>query len=288
MQPLSLLGRRKKWLLLVVVLVVVFGLLWALSPYWHPCQRRLRVVARTLTEIWQDPQLVAQVTSPENYEWLLRNRIKVPLTCPRHPQNPYQLFPAPHIAVADLHPDGKGFAVQVLYRRGEMVLRVIPWSPPPEKAMAATNFLLDLVAALLEPLLRVFSRVLPPRSLPDCSMNLRNVGLALLQYVQDYDDRFPPMDNPDILPAMLYPYVRNLQVFLCPTTNHAYQPNPHLSYKSLAQIYAPSQTPAVHDSILHPDGYRNTGFVDGHVKLVSPQEWQRLQPYYRFPEKPHP
>jgi len=55
-----------------------------------------------------------------------------------------------------------------------------------------------------------------------CLSNAKQLTIALLMYVQDYDERLPPHAyvpaNPDTaLPFLLLPYIKNRQVFRCPT-----------------------------------------------------------------------
>jgi len=109
-----------------------------------------------------------------------------------------------------------------------------------------------------------------------CSSNLKQLGLAFTQYVQDNDERMPPThadyDNPDGGLGFvgwggdIYPYVKSAGVFACPddptsqgtygTTEISYAFNESLygnetwdayfsgagTYHSLSQYTSPSQT----------------------------------------------
>lgn len=89
--------------------------------------------------------------------------------------------------------------------------------------------------------------------------NAKQIGLALLMYVQDYDETFPP--NTDIQSALM-PYLKNEWVFNLPGTNFVYLMN----LQTLASIDAPAQTMAGY--IQTPYG-RAVIWVDGHVTWES-------------------
>ncbi len=279
--------------LFVLIAFAVFAM-----GIFHPCRRRLSSITATLKEIWQEPETIARLKTAEEYEQILRKRVRVPLACPLNPNQTYQFFPTADIVLADIHAEGKGFAIQYRWRLGKVSFRVTAWSLLDPKANAVTpvtspSFFQQLLETLFgwtETLFWWIDLVFPdsPRLVDGCPNRLQNVVMALLQYVQDYDERFPPMHNEALLQDLLYPYIRNPQVFFCPLTRHDYQPNPNLSYRHLWDIMEPAKTPVLHDAVLHPDGGRMTAFTSGHAKLVLPSEWQQLQPYYRFPHRSHP
>jgi prepilin-type N-terminal cleavage/methylation domain-containing protein/prepilin-type processing-associated H-X9-DG protein len=80
-----------------------------------------------------------------------------------------------------------------------------------------------LLAAILFP---VFSRVRENARRSSCQSNLKQLGLAFIQYSQDSDERLPlgmnvkpgpdsPMDNRGGWAGQVYPYVKSAQVFRC-------------------------------------------------------------------------
>lgn len=86
--------------------------------------------------------------------------------------------------------------------------------------------IIALLAAILFP---VFSRVRENARRSVCQSNLKQIGLGLLQYVQDYDDRYPiawygsGSGGPKNLSAgkyfwtdAIFPYVKGEQVYNCP------------------------------------------------------------------------
>lgn len=80
--------------------------------------------------------------------------------------------------------------------------------------------IIAILAAILFP---VFAKAREKARQSSCMSNLKQIGLAQLQYVQDYDERFcPQMDwlnsgtyHPWV--DRLFPYVKNAQVFSCPS-----------------------------------------------------------------------
>ena len=86
--------------------------------------------------------------------------------------------------------------------------------------------IIAILAAILFP---VFARARESARRASCLSNLKQLGLAIVMYAQDYDDTFPgcaswtssPWYNPPYYSVgfkpTIMPYVKNAQVFLCPT-----------------------------------------------------------------------
>lgn len=111
--------------------------------------------------------------------------------------------------------------------------------------------IIAILAAILFP---VFARVRENARRASCQSNLKQLGLGLLQYTQDYDERYPSVTNgqSDLInagalqywPYAIYPYVKNTQVYLCPneaTTNAvSYIANNYIGLQSNAIITDPT------------------------------------------------
>lgn len=114
--------------------------------------------------------------------------------------------------------------------------------------------------------------------------NLKQIGLALTQYAQDHDERFP---NARHWMDALVPYLKDKTVFFNPfqpgMRHYGYALNRNCSGKSLAAFSAPAETIFVFDSTLSTRNASDTGqslraipfgsyigsnylYVDGHVK----------------------
>ncbi|MCX7600071.1 MAG: DUF1559 domain-containing protein, partial [Armatimonadetes bacterium] len=85
--------------------------------------------------------------------------------------------------------------------------------------------IIAILAAILFP---VFARAREKARQASCASNLKQIALAVLMYCQDNDEMFPvvpePWPNPprQYLPVdLLNPYVKNVQLWLCPTTQYS-------------------------------------------------------------------
>lgn len=147
-------------------------------------------------------------------------------------------------------------------------------SPNPHRGFTLIELLvvIAIIAILAAILFPVFARARENARRSSCASNLKQIGLGLLQYTQDYDERLPMVDPYDDSPAggpnlcytrgpndvfsdgywargglcqvwanLVMPYVKSTQIFDCPsrnktyTTNNpptAYGMNIYLSYKS--------------------------------------------------------
>jgi prepilin-type processing-associated H-X9-DG protein len=76
---------------------------------------------------------------------------------------------------------------------------------------------------------------------------------------------------------MLYPYVRNTQIFLHPKTGRPYLPNYKVSRFYLGAIENPAATFAFFEDAPDVEGKRNVAFADGHVKAFAEAEFQRMR-----------
>jgi prepilin-type processing-associated H-X9-DG protein len=71
-------------------------------------------------------------------------------------------------------------------------------------------FIVGIVAAILYP---VFLQSKSNNSRISCLSNMRQLGLGMMMYAQDYDERFPPSER---WMTVLDPYVKNKRPFVCP------------------------------------------------------------------------
>jgi prepilin-type N-terminal cleavage/methylation domain-containing protein/prepilin-type processing-associated H-X9-DG protein len=106
--------------------------------------------------------------------------------------------------------------------------------------------IIAILAAILFP---VFARARENARRASCQSNLKQLGLATMQYAQDYDDGFPNLRlksaqvpvggfwdtsaNTDTWywPQILYPYHKSNQVFFCPSApdgGTTYKDQPHI------------------------------------------------------------
>ena len=80
--------------------------------------------------------------------------------------------------------------------------------------------IIAILAAILFP---VFARARENARRASCSSNLKQIGLGVLQYIQDYDERFPKISTPvAAAPPVgwadtIQPYLKSVQIFKCPS-----------------------------------------------------------------------
>ena len=113
--------------------------------------------------------------------------------------------------------------------------------------------------------------------------NLKQLGLGMMMYAQDYDEVLPPMKDAATMKKSLMPYVKSEQIFISPITKDAYRPNPILSGKKLAHIANPAAMVSIYEASPAPDGTRGVAFVDGHAKRIKEAEWPRLKQASKIP-----
>jgi len=130
--------------------------------------------------------------------------------------------------------------------------------------------IIAILAAILFP---VFARAREKARQASCLSNVKQLGLGLMMYVQDYDERYlgSIYSQSQTAPAetfwghCVYPYVNNEMIFICPTgggrgskapltyNNWTFPVRPHygwntrLAFKSLAEVQKPADTVALAD-----------------------------------------
>ena len=123
--------------------------------------------------------------------------------------------------------------------------------------------IIAILAAILFP---VFARAREKARQSSCLSNVKQITLAVLMYVQDYDERFSPSmwrlngERASFI-MFMYPYVNNLQVFDCPSQSlrstysycgsRSYGVNERLWQARLAAVIQPSQTVMIGDHTPH-------------------------------------
>jgi len=82
--------------------------------------------------------------------------------------------------------------------------------------------IIAILAAILFP---VFAKAREKARQASCLSNVKQISLAFMQYIQDYDERFPgyafgsyTADPWIIWPDQMQPYVKNWQVYRCPSS----------------------------------------------------------------------
>jgi len=172
----------------------------------------------------------------------------------------------------------------------------IPTQPSRKKnavvgILVAAVIVLSLVGIAWKPFQQAREKV---RQL-ECLSNLHQIGLGVVQYCQDYDERMPLAYN---WADAVDPYIRNVGLYQCPSRKNlkiGYAYNRHLNGISMEQISQPTETVCLFESNLggsNPSDYGESwieggvhlggnfvSFVDGHTKWYSWTWKQHLQFY---------
>lgn len=139
--------------------------------------------------------------------------------------------------------------------------------------------IIAILAAILFP---VFAKAREAARKTSCASNLKQVGLAVMSYVQDYDESYPydsfgfgsgitgngnSFADPRLWVGKVQPYIKNQNVFQCPSSsasNPSNQPKTNLigywangaifasngnQPVSLAALSAPSSIPMAYDDL---------------------------------------
>lgn len=125
--------------------------------------------------------------------------------------------------------------------------------------------------------------------------NLKQIAIGMLQYAQDFDERFPPMADTTILKSSIRPYLATQTVvnglpiwkpfsnskvdslFIDPETEQQYIPNSWLSHRSLLSLSNPAGVAAVYGPSLDNRGLRAVAFADGHVDFIDQNGWTEVK-----------
>lgn len=74
-----------------------------------------------------------------------------------------------------------------------------------------------IIAILASILFPAFARARENARRASCQSNLKQMGLSFMQYTQDYDEKLTPEGSYIDWPVRLQPYIKNVQIFKCPS-----------------------------------------------------------------------
>src|SRR4051812_29089001 len=80
--------------------------------------------------------------------------------------------------------------------------------------------IIAILAAILFP---VFAQAREKARQASCLSNMKQIAIGLIMYASDYDSQYPPSQlgsGADLVswPQMMQPYIKNEQVFVCPSS----------------------------------------------------------------------
>ena len=105
--------------------------------------------------------------------------------------------------------------------------------------------------------------------------NMKQIGLSIALYAQDYDDTLPATDSTRDLQEVSFPYLRNASVWrnLNPNGGRILF-NTKVAGLPVNSVKFPAETVLLFDEKPWPDGQRWVCFVDGHTESLTEQEFR--------------
>ncbi len=79
--------------------------------------------------------------------------------------------------------------------------------------------IIAILAAILFP---VFAQARESARKTQCLSNMRQIGTAIAQYTQEYDERYPSCDFGAYL-VLVQPFIKNFDVWRCPSRYGSYR-----------------------------------------------------------------
>lgn len=146
------------------------------------------------------------------------------------------------------------------------ILRV----PRPAFTLIELLVVVAIIAILAAILFPVFGRARENARRSSCQSNLKQLGLGMIQYTQDYDERYM-LDDP--WASIMFPYVKSTQIYVCPSQPNNNASNyfaskdpsiPRLSY-AINNVYNSAYPSNVNTSIFQAAG----GYGNGPASLAA-------------------
>jgi prepilin-type processing-associated H-X9-DG protein len=119
--------------------------------------------------------------------------------------------------------------------------------------------------------------------------NLKQLGRGMSMYLQDYDEKFPPLKDFSRLKELLDPYLKK-DLWEIPHYKINYAANITLDQKLYEKLESPASTVFLYEpaALWGNRNFRNVCFADGHVKAVSETNWVILKRRSGVPDLPEP
>jgi prepilin-type processing-associated H-X9-DG protein len=117
----------------------------------------------------------------------------------------------------------------------------------------------------------------------ESSLQIRQLSLGVLQFVQDFDEKFA--FTPQTFKAAILPYLRDEDIWTAPGDaegKQSYAVNPELANVTLDALQRPADTVMIYlGQDMKPDlrygGKTVVGFADGHVSIMDAEAVKKLR-----------
>ena len=107
--------------------------------------------------------------------------------------------------------------------------------------------------------------------------NVKQIGLGLIMYCNDYDDVFPYVQDTNSVKPLIEPYLKNKSLWHSDNSKGGrILFNMGVAGVTSSSIELPAESVLLFESDPWEDGRRAVCFCDGHAKLVTDLEWKLL------------
>lgn len=117
--------------------------------------------------------------------------------------------------------------------------------------------------------------------------NMKQVGVGMMMYCADFDDMYPWPQSTKAVQYVIRPYLKNMDLWQTANPNGGeVRFNMAIGGVNMVAIEDIANTVMFYESKAWPDGRRAVAFTDGHAKMVTSSEWQKLEATLRkkFPK----
>lgn len=104
--------------------------------------------------------------------------------------------------------------------------------------------------------------------------NAKQIALGMLMYCADYDDITPYAQSTATVQWVTMPYLKNMKIWETGNPNNSrFIYNPAIAGVNMTDVEEPAATVLYYESAPWPDRRRVVAYNDGHVKLLTEEEW---------------
>lgn len=124
----------------------------------------------------------------------------------------------------------------------------------------------------------VFARARENARKSECQTREKKIMVAVLQFQEKHEGKFPTPDTAEGWQAQLSPYLADKTIWRCQSYGQdegiSYEINPEVAGVDADELSDPANTPVFWDKESHHLDGRNVAFADGHVKWYREETFQ--------------